>query len=269
MQGLASAKPNFRPVRDTNSPTLSNTYARRMSYGLGTPGLTASNYILNIVELQNTVTSISGQSPVSVLSNQVAQIQQMVNTQTKQVSADILSAYTPNGTIQVISPLNLSTGTLTVSGGTSSFGTASTSLTIADGGLSFLQNGSVSTFTILSSGNAIFTSTVTAANFITSSDKRLKTNIHVITDYETILSSINGVYYRWKEGGDHDVGLIAQEVANLLPEAVVTNNHGFLGVAYHKLIPVLIEAVKSLQLRVSTLEGLEDSHALQRRHGAL
>lgn len=225
-----------------------------MSYGLGTPGLTASNYILNIVELQNTVTNISGQSPVSVLSNQVAQIQQMVNTQTKQVSADILSAFTANGTIQVISPLNVSTGGSIQTGTTSSIGTASTTLSITDGGFSFLQNGSNSTFTILSSGNAVFTSTVTAANFITASDSRLKKNIHRITDYETILSSVNGVYYQWKEGGDHDVGLIAQEVLGLLPEAVVSNQHGFLGVAYHKLIPVLIEAVKNLQIRVAALE---------------
>jgi hypothetical protein len=228
-----------------------------MSYNLNTPGLTASNYILNIVELQNTVTNITGQSPLNILSNQVVQIQEMVNTQTKQVSADILSAFTSNGAIQVISPLVLTNGTtLSGTGGTSTLGTASTSLTLdTAGGLSFVQNGSVSTFTILSSGNAIFGSTITAANFITASDARLKTNIRSITDYETVLSAVNGVYYRWKEGGEPDVGLLAQEVAAVLPEAVTTNQHGFLGVAYHKLVPVLIEAVKNLQDRVASLEA--------------
>ncbi len=230
-----------------------------MSYGLGTPGLTASNYILNIVELQNTVTNISGQTPLNILSNQVVQIQQMVNTTTKQVSADILSAYTSNGAIQVVSPLVLTNGTVVsgASGSTSTLGNASTSLTLdtASGGLSFVQNGSVSTFTILSSGNAIFGSTVTAANFITASDQRLKTNIQPITDYETVLSAVNGVYYRWKDGGEPDIGLLAQEVAAVLPEAVITNQHGFMGVAYHKLVPVLIEAVKNLQGRVASLEA--------------
>jgi hypothetical protein len=40
----------------------------------------ASNFLLNIVELQNVITSSSGLSPVASLSNTVAQIQQMVKT---------------------------------------------------------------------------------------------------------------------------------------------------------------------------------------------
>lgn len=238
-----------------------------MSFGLGTPGLTASNYILNIVELQNTVTNSGGQSPFNALSNQVAQIQQMVNFGTKTVAADTLSAYTAGGAIQVISPLNLSSVSITangvpVVGGSASTlgGTTSTFLTIGGGTagpLSFIQGGNVSTFTILSTGDAVFGSTVTAANFITASDQRLKKNIHRITDYETILSSIHGVFYQWKDDGQQDVGVLAQEVAEQLPEAVIVNQNGFMGVAYHKLVPVLIEAVKGLQGRVSTLEGLE------------
>ncbi len=231
-----------------------------MSFGLGTPGLTASNYILNIVELQNTVTSASGASPFNVLSNQVAEIQQMVNFGTKTVAADTLSAYTTGGTVQVVSPLNLSSVTLTadgavVAGGsTSTIGTSSTFLTVG-GGLSFVQAGNVSTFTIGTTGDAVFGSTVTAANFITASDARLKKDIHRITDYETILSSIRGVYYTWKDDGEHDVGVLAQEVMQELPEAVIPGQKGYLGVAYHKLVPVLIEAVKGLQARVSTLEA--------------
>lgn len=233
-----------------------------MSFGLGTPGLTASNYILNIVELQNTVTSASGASPFNILSNQVADIQQMVNFGTKTVAADTLSAYTTGGTIQIVSPLNLSSVSLTANGGvvaggsTSTIGGSSTFLTVGGNGtLSFIQGGNVSTFTVFSNGDAVFGSTVTAANFITASDARLKYNVQRITDYETILSSIRGVYYTWKEDGQHDVGLIAQEVMQELPEAVITGKKGYMGVAYHKLVPVLIEAVKGLQARVSTLEG--------------
>ena len=231
-----------------------------MSFGLGTPGLTASNYILNIVELQNTVTSAGGVSPFNALSNQVAQIQQMVNFGTKTVAADTLSAFTTGGTIQVVSPLNLSSVTITangqtVIGGTSTLGSTSTFLTVTGGGLSFIQGGNVSTFTILSTGDAVFGSTVTAANFITASDARLKTDIQPIVEYETILSSIRGVFYRWKDDGQQDVGVIAQEVARELPEAVETDRRGYMGVAYHKLVPVLIEAVKSLQRRVTVLES--------------
>jgi hypothetical protein len=232
-----------------------------MSFGLGTPGLTASNYILNIVELQNTVTSAGGVSPFNALSNQVAQIQQMVNFGTKTVAADTLSAFTTGGTIQVVSPLNLSSVTITangqtvIGGGATTLGSTSTFLTVTGGGLSFIQGGNVSTFTILSTGDAVFGSTVTAANFITASDARLKTDIQPIVEYETILSSIRGVFYRWKDDGQQDVGVIAQEVARELPEAVETDRRGYMGVAYHKLVPVLIEAVKSLQRRVTVLES--------------
>ena len=128
-------------------------------------------------------------------------------------------------------------------------------MTVTGGGLGFVQNGTVSTFVILSTGDAVFGSTVTAANFITASDVRLKTDIRPIVEYETILSSIRGVFYTWKEGGEQDCGLIAQVVANELPEAVYVGQKGFMGVAYHKLVPVLIEAVKGLQARVSTLEA--------------
>jgi hypothetical protein len=233
-----------------------------MSFGLGTPGLAASNYILNIVELQNTVTSAGGASPFNTLSNQVAEIQQMVNFGTKTVAADSLSAFTAGGTIQVISPLNLSSVAITadgqtvVGGATTTIGGPSTFLTVTGGGLAFIQGGNVSTFVVLSTGDAVFGSTVTAANFITASDVRLKRDIRPIVEYETILSSIRGVFYKWKDGGEQDCGLIAQEVANELPEAVYTGQKGFMGVAYHKLVPVLIEAVKGLQARVSVLEDL-------------
>lgn len=232
-----------------------------MSFGLGTPSLTASNYILNIVELQNTVTNAGGASPFNVLSNQVAQIQQMVNFGTKTVAADTLSAFTTGGTIQVVSPLNLSSVAITANGQTvisgtgNTLGTASTFLTVAGSGLSFVQGGNVSTFIILSTGDAVFGSTVTAANFITASDTRLKTDIQPIVEYETILSSIRGVFYKWKDDGRQDVGVIAQEVAKELPEAVEIDRRGYMGVAYHKLVPVLIEAVKNLQARVASLEA--------------
>jgi hypothetical protein len=188
-------------------------------------------------------------------------MQQMVNFGTKTVAADTLSAYTAGGTIQVVSPLNLSSVGITANGTTvagqsvSTLGTTSTFLTLGSGSLSFIQNGAVSTFTIAPTGDAVFQSTVTAANFITSSDARLKTDVQPITNFETILSSIRGVTFKWKEGGQHDVGFLAQEVAQELPEAAIVGAKGYMGVAYHKIIPVLVEAVKQLQARVSTLES--------------
>jgi hypothetical protein len=220
------------------------------------------NFILNIVELQNVVTSASGVSPVTYLSNQVTNIQQMVNYDLKQINVNAISNFdtTP---IQVYSPINMCNVALTsngnIIGGTTSqnttlgagsagtlyVGTSTTSL--------LLTQGAVSSFYIGTDCNATFYGTVTANQFITSSDLNRKRDIRPITSYETILSSINGVHFKWKEGASDDVGVIAQEVLPVLPEAVYLTDEGYR-VAYMKLIPVLIEAVKSLQGRVTELE---------------
>jgi len=70
-----------------------------------------------------------------------------------------------------------------------------------------------------------------------------------------ILEGIRGVRFEWLTGGS-DVGVIAQEVAAVLPEAV----HGSdpLVVEYSKIIPVLVEVVKELRARVAQLEAAEE-----------
>jgi len=219
------------------------------------PSLIASNYILNIVELQNTVTSASGQTPLGALTAQVSQIQQMVNFAEKRVNANTLATF-DSGSIQVISPLITASGaTIGGTGGaaTSTLGTASTTLVLNDAALLLTQQG-VSTLVIPSTGNAVFSGTVTAAAFITASDRRLKHNVRPL-EYETMLSSIRGVRFDWTATGAPDVGVIAQEVAPVLPEAVFETMGGNLGVVYDKLVPVLIEAVRGLTARVADLEN--------------
>ena len=52
----------------------------------------------------------------------------------------------------------------------------------------------------------------------------------------------------WIEiGGKNPIGVIAQEVENILPELVSTDNNGYKAVDYTKLTPVLIEAMKEQQ----------------------
>ena len=224
---------------------------------------------LNIVELQNVVTSASGLTPVSYLSNQVANIQQMVDYDRKQIKVNAISNFNTSP-IQVYSGLNLCNVSLSYNGdifaGTNapsttasgaSLGTPSTgflSLGFSTGtGLAFMQ-GSASTFIIGADSNATFTGTVTAAGFVTASDSRLKQNAVPITDYETILSAIDGVRFQWKNSGVPDLGIIAQNLLPVLPEAVSEDTNGYYKVEYAKLIPVLIQSVKALQERVTMLE---------------
>lgn len=220
--------------------------------------------MLNIVELQNVITSATGLTPQGFLSNQLVNVQKMVNYDTKTINVNVISNYDISP-IQVVAPLNLSNVAL-LSNGAGYSGTGGASSTIGGDvstgvlqiGLStcpfLFQAGGVSTMFITSAGAATFSGTVTAQNFITASDRKWKTDIRPITEFETILSSINGVRYTWTETGEADVGVIAQDVLGPLPEAVVEGADGY-HVAYMKLVPVLIEAVKALQARVTALEG--------------
>jgi len=87
----------------------------------------------------------------------------------------------------------------------------------------------------------------------TFSDKRWKTNIKLIDNPIEKLKNINGYYYNWKNGKDKSlqVGVIAQEVEEVLPEIVSTDNNGYKSVDYSKLAPLLVEAVKQQQQTIS------------------
>ncbi len=90
-----------------------------------------------------------------------------------------------------------------------------------------------------------------------SSDKKLKNNIIKITDSNNVINSINGYEFDWNEKTDregHDYGVIAQEVQKVAPTLVKKRADGYLSVDYIKLIPILIEEVKSLNNRIKVLE---------------
>jgi len=98
------------------------------------------------------------------------------------------------------------------------------------------------------------------------SDKRLKCNIQPIDNALCKLIGVTGNTFDWKELSEeeiqdihgnkgHDVGVIAQEIESILPEAVTTRDSGYKAVNYEKLVPLLIEAVKALTIKVEKLES--------------
>jgi hypothetical protein len=101
---------------------------------------------------------------------------------------------------------------------------------------------------------ATFTGVVTAPNFVSSSDARLKTEVETIVGALALLGSLRGV--RFTMDGSRQIGVIAQEVATVLPEVVRADAQtGRLSVAYGNITGLLIEAVKELAARVADLEG--------------
>ena len=98
-----------------------------------------------------------------------------------------------------------------------------------------------------------------------SSDERLKENITPIENALEKVKSLTGVEFDWKpehkdahghEG--HDTGVIAQQVQDVMPTAVRTNDTGFLAVRYEKLIGLLVEGMKEQQTQIDELKAKLD-----------
>ncbi len=100
---------------------------------------------------------------------------------------------------------------------------------------------------------ATFTGTVTAPNFVSSSDARLKSDIAPISDALAKVQALTGVTYRLVGSEARQMGLIAQEVQIVAPEAVV-ETEGLLRLAYGNLIGLLVEAIKDLSQQVDQLK---------------
>jgi hypothetical protein len=114
-----------------------------------------------------------------------------------------------------------------------------------------LDGSDASAFARLS--GATFAGTVTAPNFVSSSDRRLKTDITPITDALAKVQSLTGITYRMAGSDARQMGLIAQEVQIVAPEAVV-EAEGILRLAYGNLIGLLVEAIKDLAAEVEQLK---------------
>lgn len=96
----------------------------------------------------------------------------------------------------------------------------------------------------------------TAAGNVTAySDARLKENVQTIRDAVNLVNRMRGVFYDRIDTGKPGVGVIAQEMQEIVPQVVIRNSDDTLSVAYGNLVGVLIEAVKELSARVEALEG--------------
>jgi hypothetical protein len=106
------------------------------------------------------------------------------------------------------------------------------------------------------------------------SDKRLKTNLRQLSHFDNVLTSLTGYTFNWNEKGqeftqktaDYDeVGLIAQDVQAVIPQAVNINKAGasaedehsfdYLTINYDKIVPFLIEGYKSQRSEIHDLKS--------------
>lgn len=110
------------------------------------------------------------------------------------------------------------------------------------------QNGNIT-------GNLTVSGTVSAADLNSTSDRNLKDNIESIENGMDILKSIRGVSFNWKGNGNRAYGVIAQEIEEVIPEAVTTTEAGDKYMNYLQLIPFLINAIQSQQEEINLLKS--------------
>jgi hypothetical protein len=95
---------------------------------------------------------------------------------------------------------------------------------------------------------------VTAAGLVLTSDARMKTDVGDLSYGLQQLLKLRPVTYRWKESAisqEKQIGLIAQEVQKVVPEAVHVNRHtGMLGINYIELLPVMIRGLQEQQTTI-------------------
>ena len=94
--------------------------------------------------------------------------------------------------------------------------------------------------------------------YIQLSDARAKKNIATLIDSLGRVLKVRGVRYQWiddqKFGDSRQIGVIAQELEQIVPEAVTTGTDGVKRVRYANLIPLMIEAFKSAHTEVEALQ---------------
>ena len=88
-----------------------------------------------------------------------------------------------------------------------------------------------------------------ADGWTTYSSKRWKTGIKTLEGALGKVERLRGVSFDWLADGKHDIGLIAEEVGEVVPEVVAYEENGSdaKSVDYARLVPLLVESIKEQQ----------------------
>ena len=126
--------------------------------------------------------------------------------------------------------------------------------------LQFLNSAANAQITSLVGTSALLTCTTnftSSGNITSASDARLKENVVTIDSALNKVEQMRGVYFNKidDETKTRNVGVIAQEMEEVLPEVVHTREDGMKSVAYANIVGVLIEAIKELKAEIDSLKN--------------
>ena len=95
---------------------------------------------------------------------------------------------------------------------------------------------------------------VRAAAFVTYSDERLKTDVSAIENGLETVNNLKAVNFTWKKDGSRDFGFMAQELKQVVPQAVHGSEEGLYGVDYGRLSAILVSAIQEQSAQIASLK---------------
>ena len=120
------------------------------------------------------------------------------------------------------------------------------------GTMNFESNAIFGSATYAFDGDATISNDLTVSgDVVVSSDARLKANIASLGSTIAKLLLIDGKSYTMKKDGKQKIGVLAQDVQKVFPELVSKDDNEMLAVNYQGLVPVLINALKEQDEKIS------------------
>jgi hypothetical protein len=227
-------------------------------------------YVTNIVPLFNVAGQASGPTPTTTgLSN----VQNLLNFTTKSLLINSINSYTAGTNLKIGNNTDIN-GNLTINSysvgpdnsGFSyntcrSFTVSTPTTTLAIN--TRIQNVIVPNFSVTindivalyidTEGNTIFSKPTLAPAYDVISDCRFKSSITTLKNSLSTVCELEGKQYIFN--GMSSIGFLAQDVDLVVPSAVNKNNSDKWSINYMAIIPHLVESIKELNNKVSTLES--------------
>lgn len=227
----------------------------------------ANPYVVNIVPLQGIATGITSSSDTAgqiiALQANIANIQTMVDYDTHTISTDFIRSFTEDKTIEITQNINLSSASLYQNGVLFS-GSGNTTISSIQSGTSLVKC-DPSRISFETAGNSVLqissmgvditgTLRVSGNTFVQTlyqtSDRDKKSNIVPFTTCLDDILKLEPYSFTWNDSGESDLGFIAQDVQKTWPSLSDGSS-----IAYSRFVPLLLEGLRELHGRVSTLEA--------------
>jgi hypothetical protein len=215
------------------------------NFGIGTTDATSKLTVAGDLLVTGIITASAFSGDASIAQLNVSGIATLGVTSATNLTAQQLNV-SGITTLGVTSVTNLTAQQLNVSGITTLGVTSTTNLTSRQ-----LNVSGITTLGILTVGNIYSSGIITATDFNSASDIKLKENVQRIDNPIDKIIKIDGVRFDWKSDNKPSMGVIAQNIEEVLPELV--NGEESKTVNYNGIIGLLIECVKTQQEQIDEL----------------